>query len=536
LFQPFTHTVNNITIIIITSITIQEEEKKKKMALKIDPSYLIEWSDLEIISQVGAGAFAEVHEALRAGERVAVKKMLTQTLDEKNLKEFQDEVVLMASFHSSFIVGLYGACFKPPNLCMAMEFLPGGNLNNLLYDKSQEISWEKRWRFACDAAVGMNYLHSRNPPVLHRDLKSGNLLLSEDGKVKITDFGLSRELTSKGGIQEETFQGGTDRWTAPEICNGEAYTEASDVFSFGIILYEIAARVLPFPDSLPEEVRKLWQASKRPTIPDDVPPDFERLIKMCWEQSPYSRPSFKEIVSYLRRKGKINLVSTGRTQERLSDEKEKLERENYVLAQLKDNLEKKRDEADRIAEREKKRAAELEEKFDELERRFNEEKLKRTQLDKETADLSRLLKKEEQRFKDLEDAKKSTEKNLKKNLKKTVDETSSENQRLLEESEKKLADEKARYIRLKSQVEDLEAQGQGEEQRRMELDRKIQLLQKEIEEEKKKREESERLRDAAEKKVKTEKRKAETEKKRREELEAEIEEEEKRRAAARRRG
>jgi len=281
-------------------------------------------------------------------------------LDDKTRKEFEDEVVLMASFHSSYIVGLYGACFKPPNMCMVLEFLPNGSLNHALYDSSREISWDKRWNYAIDAAIAMNYMHSRNPPVLHRDLKSGNLLLAEDGKVKITDFGLSRVKTKAGSqaVKEETvFQGGTDRWTAPEVCDGEPYTEAADVFSYGIICFEIAARVLPFQDTSPEDVRKLWQKGQRPPIPDDndIPPDFEKLIRWCWDQNPYSRPSFKEIVNFLKRKGKINSQSTERTKGRLFDEKEKLERENDILHQLKENLEKKRDEADRIAEREKKK-------------------------------------------------------------------------------------------------------------------------------------------------------------------------------------
>src|SRR3546814_19234226 len=100
----------------------------------------------------------------------------------------------MASFHSGYCVTLYGACFKKPNMCMVMEFLPGGSLNHLLYDITVDIPWERRWGYARDAALGLNYLHSRNPVILHRDLKSGNLLLTADGRVKITDFGLIKKI------------------------------------------------------------------------------------------------------------------------------------------------------------------------------------------------------------------------------------------------------------------------------------------------------------------------------------------------------
>jgi len=263
----------------------------------------VQWDELEIISQVGVGAFAEVFEALRHGERVAVKKLISQD-NVKAIKELEYEVNLMASFHSGYIVTLYGACFKKPNMCMVMEYLPGGSLNHLLYDITIDIPWERRWGYARDTALGLNYLHSRKPAIVHRDLKSGNLLLSVDGRVKITDFGLSKlkDATMEG---EESFQGGTDRWTAPEIGDGEKYTEAADVFSYGVILYEIAARKLPFQDVPAENVRALWKKGDRPPIPDDTPPEFEKLIKMCWDQRPRSRPTFPDIIQYLRKKGTI---------------------------------------------------------------------------------------------------------------------------------------------------------------------------------------------------------------------------------------
>jgi len=267
----------------------------------IHPSFFIEWEELEITTQLGTGTFAEVHEALRAGERVAVKKLLNQNLDEKTRREFEEEVVLMSTFHSSYIVGLYGACFKQPNMCMVMEYLSSGSLNNLLYDATQEISWERRWGYAREASIGMTYLHTRNPPVLHRDLKSKNLLIAADGRIKITSFGLCR--TKDRLKQTSYFPGGFDRWTAPEVYDGETYIEAADVFSFGVILYEIAMRKLPFPETPAEDVPKLWKKGERPPIDPNVPPDFEKLITMCWQQTPRSRPSFKDIVLYLKKKG-----------------------------------------------------------------------------------------------------------------------------------------------------------------------------------------------------------------------------------------
>eukprot|EP01101_Sappina_pedata_P006753 TRINITY_DN3448_c0_g1_i1.p1 TRINITY_DN3448_c0_g1~~TRINITY_DN3448_c0_g1_i1.p1 ORF type:complete len:539 (-),score=298.37 TRINITY_DN3448_c0_g1_i1:75-1691(-) len=503
---------------------------------KLHPSLIIEWEELEIIAQVGFGAFAEVSEGLRAGERVAVKKMIAQSLDDKTKKEFEDEVLLMSSLHSSYIVGIYGACFRPPNMCMVLEYLPGGSLNHALYDSGREISWEKRWTYAVDAAIGMNYLHTRNPPVLHRDLKSGNLLIADDGKVKITDFGLSR-FKQPGTPVKDDFQGGTDRWTAPEVCDGDPYTEAADVFSYGVILFEIAERVLPFQDTSPEDVRKLWQRGQRPTITDDTPPDFEKLIRMCWDQNPFSRPTFKEVVAYLKRKGKISTMSTERAQGRMSDEKEKLERENDILVQLKENLEKKREEADRFAEKEKQRCTTLEETNEETERRYTEEKNKRLQVERENNDLTRQIRKENERVKQLEDEKKAVEKKLKSHIKKAESEGRDEQQRLVEEAERRVREEeRVKMSKIRLQLDEAESKLDEEIRKRTEVEKKLLPLNRDLEDEKKRRINAETDRDALEKKLKIEKRKAETERKKREDLEAEIEEENQRRIAARKAG
>eukprot|EP01103_Thecamoeba_quadrilineata_P012839 TRINITY_DN3415_c0_g1_i1.p1 TRINITY_DN3415_c0_g1~~TRINITY_DN3415_c0_g1_i1.p1 ORF type:complete len:540 (-),score=183.53 TRINITY_DN3415_c0_g1_i1:145-1656(-) len=491
-----------------------------------DPSYKIEWDELEIISNVGSGAFAEVYEALRAGERVAVKKMLAQSLDEKNLAEFENEVVLMSTFHSSYIVGLFGACFKPPNMCMVLEFMPNGSLNHLLYDVTQEISWDRRWAFAQDAALGMCYLHTRNPPILHRDLKSGNLLIAEDGRIKITDFGLSR-VKLKDGPKEE-FQGGTDRWTAPEIFDNEPYTEAADVFSYGAILYEIACRKLPFSDTPAEDVRKLWKRGDRPPIDEDVPSDFEKLIRMCWDQSQYKRPSFKEVVSFLKRRAPAE-----RTVVRISDDRERLRSENEQLLLKKEQLEKKRDEADRVAEREKKRATQLEELNEELERKLSDERNKKLQLDRENADLQRSMRKEGERAKELEESAREAKKRLKEAGRKPTG-AREELEKARELADKRVAEENEKFSRFKAQLDRFTEKAEEDERARTEIERKIVAFRSQIEDEKKKREELEREKTDLEKKIKAEVRRAETEKKKCAELEATIEEE-RRRAAARRR-
>lgn len=139
------------------------------------------------------------------------------------------------------IVLFLGACIKPPNLGLVLEFCNKGSLWSVLQNHEISLTWEDRKKIALDTAKGVYYLHSFNPPILHRDLKSLNLLLDDSFRTKLIDFGWTRKLDiiMTGKI-------GTYQWMAPEVISGLNYTEKADVFSFGIILWEIASREPPY--------------------------------------------------------------------------------------------------------------------------------------------------------------------------------------------------------------------------------------------------------------------------------------------------
>ena len=129
------------------------------------------------------------------------------------------------------IVMFLGACTKPPNFAIVLEYCEGGTLWSIL-QKNADLSWEERRNFALDTAKGMNYLHDRPTPILHRDLKSLNLLLDENKRIKLADFGWTK------GLQNYmTGKIGTYQWMAPEVVSSYQYTEKADVFSFAIILW-----------------------------------------------------------------------------------------------------------------------------------------------------------------------------------------------------------------------------------------------------------------------------------------------------------
>jgi len=148
-------------------------------------------------------------------------------------------------------------------------------------------------KFARDASRGMLYLHSSNPVILHRDLKSDNLLVTTDWTVKVADFGLTRFLSEKKAMT----QVGTPMWMAPEIIMGRKYTEKADVYAFGIILWEILTRQEPYEDKEPMQiVVEVVNQNLRPHIPKELEDNpLVPLMRDCWATEPTSRPSFRVI-------------------------------------------------------------------------------------------------------------------------------------------------------------------------------------------------------------------------------------------------
>lgn len=175
---------------------------------------------------------------------MAVKLLKKELMKEETIKDFLNECYAMESLRHPNIVMFLGACTKFPNLGLVLEYCPNKSLWNLLKNKNIILHWEDRRRLAIDIAKGMNYLHSFEIPVLHRDLKSLNILIDDSYRPKIADFGWTRLKADRMTEKIGTFQ-----WMAPEVLKTNTYTEKADVFSFGIILWEMASREPPYKSS-----------------------------------------------------------------------------------------------------------------------------------------------------------------------------------------------------------------------------------------------------------------------------------------------
>lgn len=260
----------------------------------------IPWEDLHIGERIGIGSYGEVYHGDWNGTEVAVKKFLDQDLSGDALAQFKCEAEIMLRLRHPNVVLFMGAVTRPPNLSILTEYLPRGSLYRLLHRPNSYIEGKRRMRMALDVAKGMNYLHTSHPTIVHRDLKSPNLLVDKNWVVKVCDFGLSR-------MKHHTFlssksSAGTPEWMAPEVLRNEPANEKCDVYSFGVILWELVTCKIPWKGLNPMQVvGAVGFQNRHLEIPEGIEPAITQIIHDCWQVDPYLRPSFAQLISRLRR-------------------------------------------------------------------------------------------------------------------------------------------------------------------------------------------------------------------------------------------
>lgn len=264
--------------------------------------------DIPIISpvsisskQLGNGGFGIVYQGTWERNTVAIKQLILG-LSEDTVADLYQEARCHAKLRHPNIVQFYGICIQPGTRQhgIVMEYMSSGSLYNILHSR-QELSWPVRISIACDMASGLDYLHRNN--IVHRDLKSPNVLLDQSNKAKLADFGLAKvksETQSTMTMLPPQNAPGTIRWMAPELF--EIYnqcTKYSDVFALGVICYELSSRELPFAQGN-NDMAKAWiREGQRPLIPSDTPPKFSALIARCWDQRANNRPTSAGVLEEL---------------------------------------------------------------------------------------------------------------------------------------------------------------------------------------------------------------------------------------------
>eukprot|EP00033_Pygsuia_biforma_P003527 GCRY01003861.1.p1 GENE.GCRY01003861.1~~GCRY01003861.1.p1 ORF type:complete len:766 (+),score=168.79 GCRY01003861.1:243-2540(+) len=258
----------------------------------------VDFEEVELDKLIGKGGYGEVYRGNFRGTDVAVKKLLVQKMEKKHLREFRHEINLMSKLRHPNVVLFMGASTRPPNLCVITEFMPRSSLFQVLRDRTIKYDWQLMVKMATDAARGMNYLHCSKPPILHRDLKSLNLLVDDAMNVKVCDFGLTK-------VKQRTYmltRVGTPQWMAPEVLRNEQYNEKADVFSYGCVLWELYTRQDPYKGLNAMEVgRRVCNEGLRLPIPPQCPAILKSLITRCFQEDPNLRPSFREILEELKK-------------------------------------------------------------------------------------------------------------------------------------------------------------------------------------------------------------------------------------------
>ncbi|KAH6804681.1 hypothetical protein C2S51_032928 [Perilla frutescens var. frutescens] len=267
------------------------------------------WEDLQIGERIGIGSYGEVYRSEWNGTEVAVKRFMKQDISGDALAQFQCEVEIMLRLRHPNIVLFMGAVIRPPNMSILTEFLPRGSLYKLLHRPNIQIDEKRRIKMAIDVAKGMNYLHTSHPIIVHRDLKTPNLLVDKNWVVKVCDFGMSR-------LQHHTFlssksTAGTAEWMAPEVLRNEPSNEKSDVYSFGVILWELATLRVPWTEmNSMQVVGAVGFQDRHLEIPPMVDPLVADIISECWCRNPQARPSFAEIIARLKGLQRLSVQRT----------------------------------------------------------------------------------------------------------------------------------------------------------------------------------------------------------------------------------
>uniref|UniRef100_A0A8D0ACC5 Mitogen-activated protein kinase kinase kinase 7 n=1 Tax=Sander lucioperca TaxID=283035 RepID=A0A8D0ACC5_SANLU len=250
----------------------------------------IQYEDIQVEAAVGRGTFGVVFKAVWKGKDVAIKTIESE--NERNA--FLVELRQLSRVNHPNIVKLYGSCDNP--VCLVMEYAECGSLYNLLHSADPQphytASHAMSWCLQC--AEGVAYLHAMKPKALiHRDLKPPNLLLVARGTVlKICDFGTACDIQTY-----MTNNKGSAAWMAPEVFEGSNYSEKCDVFSWGIILWEVITRKKPFDEIGGSAFCIMWAVHRgtRPPLIKDLPQPIETLMTRCWDKEPSQRPSMEEV-------------------------------------------------------------------------------------------------------------------------------------------------------------------------------------------------------------------------------------------------
>lgn len=290
--------------------------------------YIIDANSLKKTKLIGKGGYAEVWLVTdeEGNSKGALKQLYSECITEKDIVNFTREVQTLAASNHPFFVKFLGFSPQFP-LSILTEYIPNGSLFKLMRSesKSKILTGSKKTVIAMGVANAMHFLHLQG--IIHRDLKSMNVLLDSKYYPRICDFGIARIYRETPQIM--TVNIGTPHWMAPEALNGEKYGFPFDVYSYGMLLYELLTEKIPWENVNQEVVMRLVMIEgKRPQIPQKTPQQLKDLIEKCWAQNPDERPTFEYIYEQF---ASGNVSYPNAKQEDIDELKEFLENNGFMI-------------------------------------------------------------------------------------------------------------------------------------------------------------------------------------------------------------
>ena len=261
----------------------------------------IDESDLTYHDIIGYGGFGEVYRVIwklkHSGEIEAAAKKIAIPRNRQDIPEqLLNEIKFLQTLNHPNIIKYYGLAVTSTHAVLVTEYAAKGSLNKYLKTKKKlPCDLKKKWML--QGAEGLKYLRDNN--VLHRDIKSHNLLITADDDLKICDFDISKELTSTKTTNNPDT--GTVKWMAPEIFKDSQVSPKADIFAFGIVLWELETCEEPYKGNTTHQVMwKVGSEDVRPEIPETCPLAMKSLIQKCWHTDRYQRPDIENVIGYLK--------------------------------------------------------------------------------------------------------------------------------------------------------------------------------------------------------------------------------------------
>lgn len=258
--------------------------------LPIDSHYIVPYFELIFDKKLGVGSFGQIYLGRWRGQ-VTVIKNIEGVVSEEDRAQFIREVQIMSQCRDKHITQFYGASLEPGRACLLMEHMEKGSLYQIL-EKSLPFSLQQQ--MALEIARGLQYLHARD--ILHRDLKSANILVNAENHVKLSGFGLSK--TRARSVKTSQRKSEATRWLAPECFSPGTYTPQSDIYSYGVILWELMTCKRPYADATEDEIPARTLEGKRDSLADISEP-YMTIIKECWSVDPAKRPTLSHIIDII---------------------------------------------------------------------------------------------------------------------------------------------------------------------------------------------------------------------------------------------